>query len=302
MNQIKERLQTTCRSALRPLVQTARRMLTPPEKPLEFTWQEITDGPAAGTQALLPDGRPISELITGGRYEAEVMSYVRALVADGDVCFDIGGHYGAYTFALAKLTPSGSVHTFEPVHTHADRLRQSIERSRLTNTTIHELAVADQAGEMSLSIADGQGSDDSMAYLDAYGGVDTPAAHEHYQTFVRTTVRATTLDCLMSELPAPAFIKVDAEGAEVAILRAGLQLIRTAKPRLLVELHGINEALGCAELLDSVDYCAILLTDQKVTMPVLWASRDDVAARQAVRDVLGREPTVLFDGSGDATA
>ena len=84
--------------------------------------------------------------------------------------------------------------------------------------------------------------------LDAYGGVDTQAAHEHYRNFSRTLVQTRTLDSLIDDLPSVQFIKIDAEGAEAAILAAGLKLIANSKPRLLVELHGIYEALACAEI------------------------------------------------------
>ena len=148
---------------------------------------------------------------------------------------------------------------------------------------------------MDLQFADVGSGDDSMAYLDAYGGVDTPAAHEHYRSFSRMTVRTVTLDSLRTELPAPRLIKMDAEGAEAAILKAGRQLIAQFRPRLLVELHGIYEAIDCAEILSGLNYQAILLTDQKTTMPILWVSHDDHDAIARVRSVLGREPTVLFN-------
>ncbi len=297
MSQLKQRLQQACRNALRPTVAFARKMLTPEVPPIEFVWQQIKQGPAAGTEALLPDVMEISEPITSGRYESRVMEIVEALVSKDDTCFDIGGHYGYYTLSLAKLASAGQIHTFEPVASHADRIRQAAERSRLANVTVHQVALAGEVGEMTLQFAEAEGGDDSMAYLDAYGGVDTPAAQEHYRRFSPTTVSTVTLDSLMSDLPLPKFIKIDAEGAEAPILQAGCELISTAKPRLLVELHGIYEALACAEILSNVNYRAFLLTRQKITMPILWASRDDDDAMQNVREVLGRDPIVLFDGN-----
>lgn len=141
--------------------------------------------------------------------------------------------------------------------------------------TVHQEAVAGEIGEMTLRLANRDDADDSMAYLDSYGGVDTPAAHEHYQSFSRINVPAVTLDSLLTRLPLPSFIKIDAEGAEAAILNAGRQLLAKARPRLLVELHGIYEAIHCAEILGDLNYHAILLTDQKTTMPILWVAHDD---------------------------
>lgn len=294
MKQLKSHLQNVCRTILRPIARTVRWALTPTEPPVEFDWHEIHAGPAANTTALLPKGTAITEAITAGTYEHQIMKFVVALIGKDDVCYDIGGHYGYYTLSMAKLASQGQVHTFEPVAAHAERIEKSAKRSGLAHVTVHHAAVAAEVGEMTLQFAEAGAGDDSMAYLDAYGGVDTPAAHEHYQSFSRTTVRTLTLDSLLKELPAPRFIKVDAEGAEGAILSAGRQLISQTRPRLLVELHGIYEAIHCAEILCRLDYCAILLTNQKTTMPILWVAHDDLEAIACVRSVLGREPTILF--------
>ena len=280
------------------LSRTVRSALTPAEPPIEFAWHKIIGGPAAGASALLPSGTAITAAITAGNYEQQIMAFVVALVGEDDTCFDIGGHYGYYTLSLAKLAPRGQVHTFEPVAEHAERIEQSAIQSGLGNVTVHQAAVAGQVGNMTLQFAEAGSGDDSMAYLDAYGGVDTPAAHEHYRSFSRTTVRTVTLDSLSTELPTPRFIKIDAEGAEGAILKAGRRFIAQARPRLLVELHGIYEAIQCAEILSGLNYQAILLTDQKTTMPILWVSRDDHEAVHCVRSVLGREPIMLFNESG----
>lgn len=295
MNRIKSQIQNACRSLIRPLARVVRQALTPPEPPIEFDWHEIRGGPAIGAQALLPKDTAIAEAITSGTYEQAVMAVVTALVEEQDVCIDIGGHYGYFTLSLAKLARHGQVHTFEPVSAHVKRIRESVERSGLEHVTVHHAAVAGEVGEMTLQFAQDDSGDDSMAFLDAYGGVDTPAAHEHYRAFARTTVNAVTLDSLAASIPNPKLIKIDAEGAEGAILSAGGQLIHRDRPRLLVELHGIYEALQCAELLDRLNYRAILLTDQKVTMPILWVPREDHEAISRVQATLGRSPITLFN-------
>ncbi len=297
MNRIRSRFQNACRRLLRPIARVVRRALTPPEPPPEFVWQRIEAGPAAGGELLLPDGTALSAAITSGTYEQQVLSFVRALVRPGDICFDIGGHYGYYTLALAKLASRGQVHTFEPVAEHAGRIEQAARRSGLDHVTVHPVAVAGAVGTMVLHYAAAEGADDSMAYLGDYGGVDTDAAQEHYQRFSRTTVDTVTLDGLVNQPPLPRFIKIDAEGAEGPILNAGRELIAAARPRLLIEVHGIYEALQCAEILDQLDYRAILLTDQKTTLPILWVARDDGEALAEVRRVLGKEPAVLFDAA-----
>ena len=250
--------------------------------------------------ALLPEGTLIAETITQATYESQTLAVVAGLVCPQDVCFDIGGHYGYFTLSLAKRASVGEVHTFEPVSTHASRIRKAAEKSGLGHVTVHEVAMAGAEGQMLLRFADCDDADDSMAYLEKYGGVDTDAADAHYGKFASTMVRTRTLDSLIGELPIPNFVKIDAEGAEASIIQAGLKLISASKPRLLIEVHGVYESLACTELLQSINYRAIIFTDQKATCPVLWVAQDDDEALRIVTNVIGHEPTVLFDSVCDA--
>lgn len=294
MSELITRLQLACRSILRAVAAPVRTLLTPVVTPPEFTLHQIDRGPAAGAKIILPKGSQIAEMITGGHYEKCTLSVVAGLVKLSDTCFDIGGHYGYFTLSLAKIAGAGHVHTFEPVQAHANRIKKSAEHSLLSNVTVHEQAVGDEVGNVVMNVADGPDSDDSMAYLEKCGGVDTPAAHEHYRRFVQTTVKSSTLDSLATDLPSPAFIKIDAEGAEAAIIGAGMKMIATAKPRILIETHGVHEALTCAEFFQKLHYRAVLMTDQKTTMPILWIAADDHEAILIVTRVLGREPLILF--------
>lgn len=287
-------LQNSCRALLRPIARAARTALTPAEPPVVFDWHEIQEGVAAGSTLLLPKERPISRLICTGEYERSIMRFVSSLVKADHCCYDVGGHYGYYTMALSKLARLGSVHTFEPVPQHAERIRSSVERSQISHTTVHPVAVAGENGSLTLKVASDNG-DDSMAYLDIYGGVDTAAAHEHYQHFKETTVNTITLDRAAEEFGVPQFVKIDAEGAEGAILEGARGIIASHQPRLLIEVHGIHEAMHCSEVLTQLDYHAILLSKQKTTLPILWTHRTDNEAKEKAQEILNTEPTIFFN-------
>lgn len=278
----------------RRLVSFGRRLLSEPEKPIVTDWHTIEAGPASGCSVLLPVGGAISDAFVEGTYEAETMQVVQAIIAPHDTCWDIGGHYGYYTLSLAKLANQGHVHTFEPLSSHADRIEKAAAKSGLSNVTVHAVAMAGEAGTMSLRFSPSEGGDDSMAYLDRYGGVETEAATEHYSKFQSTEVATWTMDSAIAATGNPSFIKIDAEGAEIAIVGAAKELLATVRPILLIELHGINEALGCADVLCRNHYQAVLLTDQKTTLPVLWIPAEDETTIGKVSSALGRNPTQLF--------
>lgn len=286
--------QHACRAALRPLAQFGRYLLTPPNPPQPFVWHSVATGPAQGAELLLPQGSAIAESLVSGNYEPEVVATIEKLVDPDDVCFDIGGHYGYLTLVLARVASCGHVHTFEPVPEHAERIDRAASRNQLTHVTVHQQAMAGTVGRMSLRRASSPEVDDSMAYLDEYGGVDSAAAKVHYENFTSLTVPTVTLDSVADSFPPPRFIKLDAEGAEAPILEAGRNLISSNRPRLLIEIHGIVESLRCAEILQSLNYRAILLSDQKSTLSVLWTPRDDHEAFARIEAMLGRKPIVLF--------
>jgi FkbM family methyltransferase len=51
------------------------------------------------------------------------------------------------------------------------------------------------------------------------------------------TVRAVTIDSEAERVGDPDFIKIDTEGHEAHIIRGGIETIRRADPRLLIEVH-----------------------------------------------------------------
>ena len=216
---------------------------------------------------------------------------MQSLVKSDSVCIDIGGHYGYFTHVMACLARDGKVDTFEPVPALANRIGESAKRSRLDKVTVHSAAVADCSGEMTLRFTSGL-DHDSMAYLENCGGIDTEASREHYSKFQSVTVPVVSLDQLQD--CQPDFIKIDAEGAEAAVLRGGLKKLATRNVRLFIEVHGIQEGLDCAEILREIGYRAIPLSTQKTTMPILWLADGDHEAVEAVAEALGSQPRMMF--------
>lgn len=295
------------RSVLCPMVRGVREMLAEPEPEVQFGPVQLTDGPAAGVTLILPRPSELTELIVNCAYEPTTSLVMAQLLAPDDHCWDIGSHYGYFTSLMAKLVPQGSVNAFDPLPAHVDRLRQGMATSGLDHVHVHQQGVAGKSGEMVLRFAQ-DGQDDSMAYLEDYGGVKTPLADQNYPDFGAQRVPVVTLDEI--DAAVPALIKIDAEGAEAAILSGGVNLFRTARPRVLVETHGVGEALQCANQMQTLDYIALALSPTKETLPVLWVHSQDQQARECLETVTESPARILFqperltagETSGDATA
>ncbi len=266
---------------LRPFVRAARRLLTPPTPPPQLEFCQLTAGPAQGCWLQLPHPTELSAAITSGDYESQGVSSLIRLVACDATCVDIGGHYGFYTLVLAKLAAQGTVHTYEPVASLASSIEASLRKSDLTNASVHNVAVAATSGVEKFRYAAVAGGDDSMGHL-AGCGVATAEARVHYDTFEQTEVRTTAIDDLGFE---PDFIKMDAEGAESAILRGATATLTRKRPRMFIELHGIREALACEKLLAELGYRGFCIEDRGATLASIWVHATDDEALAIIRQM-----------------
>ena len=133
-----------------------------------------------------------------------------------DLVFDVGAHAGNRTRALAAL--GCRVVALEPQPDFARLLRLLFGRH--PRVSVLEAAVGDHAGTATLSVSDRTPTMTTLATA-------WRAAREHDPVFsgVRwnrdVDVELVTLDALIGRFGLPAFVKIDVEGAEPAVL-AGL--------------------------------------------------------------------------------
>jgi FkbM family methyltransferase len=147
----------------------------------------------------------------------------------GQVIVDVGANVGTFTREFIEAVGVSGVWAIEPHPDCQHDLRQCLPASQII-----QAAVTDTDGETVLhrSARTEHGSLYASNVLEAHGSLP---------------VRAVTLDGLQArgELPTPiALVKVDAQGAEMAILRGAETLIRTQHPMWFLELwpQGLQEA------------------------------------------------------------
>ena len=161
-----------------------------------------------------------------------------AFVKPGDLVFDIGAHAGNRVRGFAAL--GCRVVALEPQPDFAQLLRALFARSPLIE--IVEAAAGAEAGRASLSI-----SDRTPTVTTLVTGWREARSHEADFCGVRWNRRidvdTTTLDLLIARCGVPAFVKIDVEGAEPAVL-AGLS---KAVPALSFEYvpGAIDEVRAC---------------------------------------------------------
>ena len=160
---------------------------------------------------------------------------------------DVGAHDGLLTVPLAAL-PGSRVLAFEPLPGAMARLRTAT--AHLPNVTLRAEALGDAAGEavLTLPVLDGIPAEQwasTAKDFAGYASVDT----------VRHRVPLITLDSLaLRDVTA---IKLDAEGAEEAILRGAAATLRRCRPILSIEVeerHAAGSTRAVPALLATLGY------------------------------------------------
>jgi FkbM family methyltransferase len=160
------------------------------------------------------------------------MMFLVQSVKPGDFVLDIGANVGQYAVLFAALAgPTGKVISFEPAPAARKVLAKNLSLNGFeSRVTVEPMALSDSDGTHTFYF---RGAD-SMASLEREGFGTEAGAHDIEETVVNTT----TIDRYLSSrgLNPPDWIKLDAEGAEVRILR-GAQSVLRSKTSIVCELH-----------------------------------------------------------------
>jgi FkbM family methyltransferase len=205
------------------------------------------------------------------------LAMLRTIVPGRGTAIDVGANRGIYSYALARM--ADRVEAFEPNPFLAALLRRKLA----PRVQVHQLALADFEGAAKFCIPqDERGIDiHLMGHLrDGVRQVTPAGSHAESET----EVRVATLDSFA--FPEVTFIKIDAEGADMAVIAGARRTILQHRPALLVELTAgqhENPQAKIEQVEREFGYQARILIDGQ------WR-----AARDALGDCAMRTHNVLF--------
>lgn len=156
---------------------------------------------------------------------------MRRVLKPGMTAVDVGAHAGRYTRAMALLVgPEGRVLAVEPSPANAARVRTMARLRGLDNVTVEQIAVSDRDGHATLNEFDEPRS--SWSTLGRPENLTNPGDPASAVPVASTTsVRAERLESLAAAhaLERIDYLKIDAEGAEPAVVRGLGRLLDRAK-------------------------------------------------------------------------
>ncbi len=173
-----------------------------------------------------------------GTYERQKQRAIKAHLEPEMIAYDIGANAGFYTLLMARSVGSdGTVYSFEPQPENLSYLRRHLALNGVRNVVASPQAVADFVGEASFATD----VDRYQGRLAASGQLRVPVV---------------TLDHLVTTqgLPPGDLIKIDVEGAELAVLKGAENLLRRFRPVVFLATHGGEIHRECCRFLRQCGY------------------------------------------------
>ncbi len=205
-------------------------------------------------------------------YEKENYIFLREIVKPGMKVIDIGAHFGLFSTFTSKLAgPTGKIICFEPTPGTYDILKKTLALNHCDNVTPIQAAVSDKEGVASFFVGDVEGCNSNSLIDNDLGGVEKKGKE----------IKTVTIDGVSSQYSMiPDLIKIDAEGAELDVLKGAMNTLKQHKPVMIIGLHPFSytdtkEMLGSIwDLITSAGYK--IRYDRKLITKEDFSSRTDL--------------------------
>ncbi len=165
--------------------------------------------------------------------------YVKKLQTRDKIIYDVGANFGAFTLYFLKNAGGlGRVVAFDPIRENCDDILENVRINKLDSNKLTVIAMGLGNGHQRKVLTfDPQNT--SRASFDPTIAGQIKAAKGSRQE----EIEIDTLDNVVAtrSLPYPDMVKIDVEGFEYEVLCGMTKLIKSVKPQLLIEMHGLDE-------------------------------------------------------------
>ena len=170
------------------------------------------------------------EALNFGDYEAEELTIVTTIVQNtmrpGYMILDIGANIGYYSMWLSKHFRNATIHAFEPIPKTFNYLERNLEINHTSGVTAHNFGLSDKDATFDFFYYKNGSGNASMANLSESEDAE------------RVSCTVYTLDGFISQsgIAKIDFIKCDVEGAELMVVKGGLETLKRDRPVIFMEI------------------------------------------------------------------
>jgi FkbM family methyltransferase len=170
-----------------------------------------------------PEDVIIQNILADDIFEVQVYWEAERYIKPGSTVIDVGPCYGQFSFLFSKLVGDGKVIAIEASPFIYDVFVKNIEENKISNIVAINQAVWDKSGETVKLM------DYDFSHYKSYGCFGIDRKQEG-----KVEVKTMRIDDLEYAQPV-SLIKVDAQGADLHVMRGATQTIAQYKPAILFE-------------------------------------------------------------------
>ncbi len=192
-----------------------------------------------GHEMLIPPTQPyLRRAIVSGAYHDEDVFFLAPHLGEGAVVIDVGANIGLLSCAYARhhAARAVTVHAIEAVAANYHLLEENIRRNPDLRVVPHRLALGERAGTLVFKLPSA-GFVGNAVGMNVLGPAD--AAQAARDSSYEESVSLETLDAWArgQGITRCDFLKIDVEGAELAVLRGGETFLRATLPVVQCEYN-----------------------------------------------------------------
>ena len=178
------------------------------------------------------------ELYWNNPLEFEYTSIFIEIIKEFKTFWDVGANIGYYSILGCKINPTLEVEAFEPSMGPMIYLSENSKLNDVQNQIlVHSTALSDRSGNIEFY----QIVNPKFPKILNLSGEHNIGTKKNMLSR-KTNVMASPIDDIRKDTPPIDLIKIDVEGAEVQVLKGGLQTLKKDRPIIICEvLFNLNE-------------------------------------------------------------
>jgi FkbM family methyltransferase len=206
----------------------------------------------------------------------EEMFLLRHFLKPNYIVFDIGANIGEFAYFLSTIIKKGEIYAFEPQKKVFRILKGTLNKVR--NSYLYNLGLSSSTGVADIFIPI---KEKSLVLCEAslepnFDPHINPHSNDFIQNerirkrdrYVKVKIRLTTLDlfCQRNKINQIDFIKCDAEGHELEVLKGAKKCLTTLRPILLVEIFPYiydGHFENVCQYLEGLNYVGYVISEDK---------------------------------------